>query len=65
MTILEHMAADAKQAQARQAALWNGKIHPTRIFVPDHHGYQSSTTRGLRESSISHPTIALAVDYGL
>lgn len=65
MTILEHMAADAKLAQARQVALWNGKIHPAHIFVPDHHGYQSAVTRGLGEHSISHPTIALAVDYGL
>ena len=65
MTILEHMAADAKQAQARQAALWNGKIHPANIFVPDHHGPQPAITRGLSEYSITHPAIALAVDYGL
>jgi len=58
------MIADAKLAQARQRKLWHSNTTPGSVYVPDRHGYQPAATRGLREFSISHPTIALAVDCG-
>jgi hypothetical protein len=64
MTVIELLMADAKAAQARQHKLWNSNTTPESVYVPDRHGYQSAATRGLCEFSISHPTIALAVDCG-